>query len=34
MYITEIVWWGYTAFLVLLLLFMIGFALKIRKKGK
>jgi hypothetical protein len=33
MYITEIVWWGYTAFVVVLAVFMLVFAAKVREKG-
>jgi len=33
MYLTDIVWWGYTAFLVGLAIFMITFARKVREKG-
>jgi len=32
MYLTEIVWWAYTAFLVILALFMLFFAYKVREK--
>jgi ABC-type multidrug transport system permease subunit len=33
MYITDVVWWGYTIFLVAVALFMIYFFLKVRQKG-
>jgi len=33
MYITDVVWWAYTAFLVLVALFMLFFAAKVRQKG-
>ena len=32
MYLTEIVWWGYTAFVVVLALFMLFFAHKVRER--
>jgi hypothetical protein len=32
MYLTDIVWWGYTAFVVALALFMLFFAYKVREK--
>ena len=34
MYLTDIVWWGYTAFVVALALFMLFFAYKVRDKGE
>lgn len=33
MLITDIVWWGYTAFVVALGLFMLFFAYRVRDKG-
>ncbi len=33
MYLTDIVWWGYTAFVVALAVFMLVFASKVREKG-
>ena len=33
MYFTDVIWWAYTAFLVVLALFMVVFAYKIRQKG-
>ena len=32
MYLTDIVWWGYTAFIVALALFMLFFAYKVTKE--
>jgi hypothetical protein len=34
MYLTDIIWWGYTAFVVALALFMLFFAYKVREKGE
>lgn len=34
MYLTDIVWWGYTVFVVALALFMLFFAHKVREKGE
>jgi len=34
MYITDIVWWGYTAWIAAVALFLIVFALKVREKGE
>lgn len=34
MYLTDIVWWAYTAFVVILALFMLVFAYKITEKGE
>ena len=34
MYLTDIVWWGYTAFVVALALFFLLFAAKVREKGE
>jgi len=34
MYLTDIVWWAYTAFVVGLILFMLFFAAKVREKGE
>jgi ABC-type multidrug transport system permease subunit len=33
MYITDMIWWGYTFLLVAVALFMLIFALKVREKG-
>ncbi len=33
MYLTDIVWWAYTAFVAALALFMLVFAYKVREKG-
>jgi hypothetical protein len=33
MYLTDIIWWGYTAFVVVLALFMLFFAYKVTEKG-
>lgn len=33
MYATDLVWWAYTVFLVLAILFMLLFAWKVREKG-
>ena len=33
MYMTDVVWWGYTIFLVAVALFMFYFAHKVRQKG-
>jgi ABC-type multidrug transport system permease subunit len=33
MYATDIVWWAYTAFVVLVIIFMIWFAVKVKQKG-
>lgn len=33
MYITDIVWWGYTAWIAAVALFLIVFTLKVRGKG-
>lgn len=33
MYITDVIWWAYTAFLVAVAAFMVFFALKVRQKG-
>jgi hypothetical protein len=32
-HITDIVWWGYTIFVVALAVFMLVFAYKVREKG-
>ena len=34
MYLTDIVWWGYTAFVVALALFFLLFAAKVRERGE
>lgn len=33
MYVTDIIWWGYTLFLIAAIAFMLTFALKVREKG-
>jgi len=33
MYITDVIWWGYTLFLIATAVFMLIFALKVREKG-
>lgn len=33
MYLTDIIWWAYTAFVVVLALFMLVFAHTVREKG-
>jgi hypothetical protein len=33
MYLTDIIWWAYTVFVVALALFMLIFACKVREKG-
>lgn len=33
MYITDVVWWGYTIFMVAVALFMLYFARQVRQKG-
>lgn len=33
MYATEIIWWSYTLFMVVIALFLIYFVLKVRQKG-
>ncbi len=34
MYVTDVIWWSYTAFLALIALFMVSFTLSVtRKKG-
>ena len=34
MYMTDVVWWGYTIFLVAVALFMLYFAHKVQQKGE
>jgi hypothetical protein len=34
MYLTDIVWWGYTAFVVGLAMFMLFFAYRVTDKGE
>jgi hypothetical protein len=34
MQLTDIIWWGYTAFVVVLALFMLFFAYKVTEKGE
>ncbi len=34
MYLTDIVWWGYTIYVVGLVLFMLFFAYKVGEKGE
>jgi ABC-type multidrug transport system permease subunit len=33
MYTADMVWWAYTAFLILVILFMLFFAWKVKEKG-
>jgi hypothetical protein len=33
MYLTDIVWWGYTVWIVAVALFLLVFAAKVREKG-
>ncbi len=33
MYISETIWWAYTAFVVAVILFMLYFAARVRQKG-
>ena len=33
MYVTDVVWWGYTAFVAAVAVFLLVFASKVRKKG-
>lgn len=33
MYVTEVIWWGFVAYSVLVALFMIWFVMKVRQKG-
>ncbi len=33
MYITEAIWWAYTAFVVAVVIFMLYFAARVRQKG-
>lgn len=33
MYITDIIWWSYTAFLIAAAVFMLWFTFRVRKKG-
>lgn len=33
MYVTDVVWWSYTVFMLATALFMIWFVLKVRAKG-
>ena len=34
MYITETVWWAYSAFVAVVTLFMLYFAARVREKGR
>jgi hypothetical protein len=34
MHLTDIVWWGYTAFIAAVALFLLVFAAKVRQKGE
>lgn len=34
MYITDVIWWSFTFFLIAAALFMLYFALKVRQKGE
>lgn len=33
MYATEVVWWGYTAFIAAMAVFMLAFAWTVRERG-
>jgi len=33
MYAADVIWWGYTIYIVALALFMLYFAAKVRQKG-
>lgn len=33
MYPTDVIWWSYTLFIVVIALFMLYFVLKVRQKG-
>jgi hypothetical protein len=33
MYLTDIVWWGYTVWIIAVALFLLVFAAKVREKG-
>jgi ABC-type multidrug transport system permease subunit len=33
MYVTDVIWWSYTLFIVASALFMVWFTLKVRQKG-
>lgn len=33
MYTSDVIWWSYTAFVLLIALFMLWFAWKVRQKG-
>jgi len=33
MYVIDVIWWGYTAFVIALALFMLWFASQVRQKG-
>lgn len=33
MYVTDIIWWGYSAYVLGLAIFMLVFAVKVRQKG-
>jgi ABC-type multidrug transport system permease subunit len=34
MYLTDVVWWGYTAFVAVVALFVLYFAYKVKQKGE
>jgi hypothetical protein len=34
MYATDVIWWGYTLFVVAIAAFMVYFVLKVRQKGE
>lgn len=34
MYATDVIWWGYTIFLVAIALFMLYFVRKVQQKGE
>ena len=33
MYVSEVIWWGFVAYSVLVALFMLWFVMKVREKG-
>lgn len=33
MHVTDVIWWSYTAFVAAVVVFMLWFTLKVRKKG-
>lgn len=34
MYVTDVIWWGYTIFLIAVALFMLWFVRAVRRKGE